>query len=71
VNKLEQEIAILFDKESAIYMASGTMANLIAVMVHCRKKGESVIMGSACHINNYEGGGISSIANVMSSIIPN
>lgn len=64
-------MALLFKKESAIYLASGTMANLIGVMVHCRNKGESVIMGSACHINNYEGGGISAIGNVMSSIITN
>lgn len=36
INKLQEEMASLYGKEAAIIVPSGTMANLIALMLHCR-----------------------------------
>ena len=71
MDRLERKMSEVMGMESGVFMTSGTMANLIGVMVSCRKKGSGVILGSRSHINNYEGGGVSAIANVMPIVIPN
>jgi threonine aldolase len=70
-SSLEQYTASLFNKQSALFMPSGTMSNLVAVMTHCQQKGSSAILGDKSHINNYEGGGIATIANVMTVQVTN
>jgi len=57
INALEQKVAALFGVEAAIYCASGTMANQIAIKVHTRP-GDEVICANTAHIYYYEGGGI-------------
>ena len=54
----------MFGKEAALFVPSGTMGNLLAVMVHCREKGSEYILGDQSHIYFYEGGGGSSIAGL-------
>ncbi len=36
-------MAELFGKEAALFVPTGTMANLIALMIHCREKGDAGI----------------------------
>ncbi|KAF3796357.1 putative low-specificity L-threonine aldolase 1 [Nymphaea thermarum] len=67
----EAEIAALMGKEAACFVPSGTMANLICVLVHCEVRGSEVILGDKCHINVYENGGISTIGGVHSRTVPN
>ena len=43
INALEQKSAELMGKESALFTASGTMANLIAVLAYCERGNEAVI----------------------------
>ena len=57
VNQLEQYTADLFKKEAALFCASGTQTNQIAIMVHTAPGGE-VICHQESHIYKYEGGGI-------------
>jgi threonine aldolase len=64
INKLEKLAAETFGKEAGLFMASGTMGNLVAVLTHTRH-GQQVILDDLCHIMQYEGGGVSSIAGVM------
>jgi len=54
----------MFNKESSLFVNSGTMSNLLSMMVHCQNKYESCILGDKSHILNYEGGGVSSIGNI-------
>ncbi|EKX53714.1 hypothetical protein GUITHDRAFT_100686 [Guillardia theta CCMP2712] len=61
---LEEECARLFEKEAGLFVPSGTMGNLIAVMVHCDSRGSEVILGSKNHLVVYEQGGMSTIAGV-------
>jgi threonine aldolase len=64
VNELEAEVAALLGKEAALLVASGTMANLIALMVLCRP-GDEAIVEQEAHIVYYEAGGMAAVANVM------
>ncbi|DBA04847.1 TPA: hypothetical protein N0F65_004484 [Lagenidium giganteum] len=70
VKKLEARAAELLGKEAALYVPSGTMANLIAVGVHCRR-GDEVILGDKSHIFMYEGHGASAYMSVGLHTIPN
>ncbi len=64
VNELEALAARLTGKEDALFLPSGTMANLAAVMGHDCRGGE-VIVEAASHIYNSEGGGLSVVAGAL------
>jgi threonine aldolase len=64
VNELEAEVARLLGKEAAVLVPSGTMANLIALMVLCRPGDEAVVEAEA-HVAYYEAGGMAALAGVM------
>ncbi|HLP56151.1 MAG TPA: GntG family PLP-dependent aldolase [Fluviicola sp.] len=57
VNELQQFAADYFGKEAALFCASGTQTNQIAINVHVQPGGE-VICHEDSHIYKYEGGGI-------------
>jgi threonine aldolase len=65
VKELEQKAAQLFGVEAALFCASGTMTNQIAIRVHT-KPGSEVICDKNSHIYLYEGGGIA--LNSLSSV---
>lgn len=58
VNELEQTAAVLLGKEAALFLPSGTMANLAAVLAHTRR-GDAVLVDPEAHIFYYEAGGAS------------
>lgn len=64
VNRLQEKTAEMFNKEDALWLPSGTMANLVAVMAHCHERASEVICGRESHITLWEGGNISNIAAV-------
>jgi threonine aldolase len=70
VNRLEAMAAERLGKEAAVYVPSGSMANLIAVMTHTRP-GDEVVLGDQCHIMNYEVAGIARLANVLPRAVRN
>ncbi|TMW55906.1 hypothetical protein Poli38472_008554 [Pythium oligandrum] len=70
VNDLQQYAAELLGKEAALFVPSGTMANLIAVGAHCRR-GDEIILGDKAHIVTYEGGGASAYMGVSFRTVPN
>jgi threonine aldolase len=57
VNFLEKRLAGLFGMEAALYCASGTMSNQVAITSHTRP-GDEVICEQEAHVYIYEGGGI-------------
>jgi threonine aldolase len=57
VNALEAKTASMFGMESALFCASGTMANQIAIKAHTQP-GDEVICHKLSHVYYYEGGGI-------------
>lgn len=56
VNRLESLAADLMAKEAALWLPSGTQANLVALMTHCQR-GDEYIVGQTAHCYRFEGGG--------------
>lgn len=71
VERLQKETARLLGKEAGLFVPSGTMGNLICVLVHCEVRGSEVILGSESHIHWYEQGGISTLGGVHPRTVPN
>jgi len=64
VNRLQEKVAELLGKESALFVPSGTMGNEIAVKCHTRP-GDEVICEAGCHIYNYESGAAPFLSGVQ------
>lgn len=56
VNRLEALGAEMLGTEAAIFAASGTQTNLLALLCHCGR-GDEYIAGQTAHCYRYEGGG--------------
>src|SRR3984957_8594013 len=56
VNALTERVAALLGKSRGIFVPSGTMCNLIAVMVHCRH-GDEILAADVSHLMSSESGG--------------
>ena len=65
VNALEAKAASLFGMKAALFCASGTMTNQLAIRTHTRP-GDDVICDYLSHVYQYEGGGIS--VNALASV---
>src|SRR5262245_36216030 len=70
VIRLEQRAAAVTGNEAALFVASGTMGNLLSVMTHTRP-GDEIILGDQSHIFRYELGGAARIAGVVTRALPN
>jgi len=64
VNALQERIAALLGKEAALFMASGTQSNLVAIMSHCGR-GDEYIVGQMAHTYRWEGGGAAALGSVQ------
>ena len=64
VLRLETMAAERTGKEAALFVASGTMSNLVAIMSHC-DRGDEAIVGSEAHILHYEVAGAASVAGAQ------
>ncbi len=63
VNRLEEMSAERCGKDAALFVASGTMGNLIALLTHCGR-GHEVILGATSHMYVQEQGGMSAIGGI-------
>ena len=70
VNRLQELAAERTGKEAGLFVASGTMGNLIAILAHCQR-GDEAIVGKRNHIFLHEAGGLSVLGGVHSSQLPN
>lgn len=68
VNILIDKCCDLFGKESALFMPTGTMCNLVAFLVHC-EQGDEVILDATAHSMHYEVAGISSFAGAIPRVL--
>ena len=65
VNQLQDRLADELGFEAGLFMPTGTMSNLCALMAHC-ERGDEYLVGQLAHTYKYEGGG----AAVLGSIQP-
>ncbi len=70
VNRLEEMAAERMDKPAALFVASGTMANLVAFLTHCGR-GDEVILGDKAHTFVNEVGGIAALGGIQPHTISN
>lgn len=70
VNRLEQMAAERLGKEAAVFVASGTMGNLVSQLAHCGR-GDEMILGDASHTFFFEQGGSAAVGGIHPRTIPN
>jgi threonine aldolase len=68
VKRLEAVAAERAGKEAAVFVPSGTMANLIALCLHTRP-GDAVLLEAGAHPYHYEGGGGAAVAGVQLQLL--
>jgi threonine aldolase len=70
VNRLERMAAARLGKEAALFVASGTMGNLVSILTHCGR-GDEVILGDRCHTFLFEQGGMAALGGITPYPLPN
>ncbi len=70
VNALQVKAASMLGKEDSLFVPSGTMGNLLALLVHCQR-GDEVIVGEKSHIYMNEAGGMSALGGIHPHPIKN
>jgi threonine aldolase len=70
VNQLQEMAAERLGKEAALFVASGTMGNLVAMLTHCGRGG-GAIMGDQSHTLLNEAGGSAALGGVYLRAVPN
>lgn len=69
VNELEAVSAQMFGKEAALFVASGTMANLVAILTYCGR-GDEIILGDKAHTFVFEAGSVAGLGSVHPHTVP-
>jgi threonine aldolase len=64
VNALQEKVARMLGKESAIFVPSGTMANQLAIKSHTQP-GDEVIIETTSHPYNFEGGAAAVLSGIQ------
>ncbi len=70
VNRLQEMTASLLGKDACLFVASGTMGNLVAILTH-GGRGDEMILGDLSHTFLYEGGAAAGLAGIHPHILPN
>ncbi len=69
VNALQDRVAALLGKEAALFVSSGTQANLCALMAWCQR-GDEAIVGQLAHTYRYEAGGGAVLGSIQPQPVP-
>ena len=69
VNRLEQSLAEQLGKEAGLFVPSGTMSNLLALLSHCQR-GEEIIVGHDYHVYIDEAAGASVLGGMSLYPVP-
>lgn len=69
INRLEAMAAERFGHEAALFVPSGTQANLTALMSHCQR-GDEYVVGQDAHCYRYEGGGAAVLGSIQPQPLP-
>ncbi|MGD8794029.1 MAG: low-specificity L-threonine aldolase [Anaerolineae bacterium] len=70
VNRLESLAARLLGKEAALFVPSGTMANLVSLLAHCQR-GDEAIMGHMAHTFLFEAGSSAAVGGIHPRTLKN
>ncbi len=70
VLRLEERVSSLLGKEAGLFVASGTMGNLVALLTHAGR-GDEVILGDRSHTFLYEVGGCAGLGGIHPHTLEN
>ncbi|MEE9513037.1 MAG: low-specificity L-threonine aldolase [Anaerolineales bacterium] len=70
VNHLQELSAKMLGKEAALFVPSGTMGNLAAILAHCAR-GDEIIIGDRSHTYLSEAGGVSALGGIHTFVVEN
>lgn len=70
VNRLEAMAAAKTGKQAAIFVSSGSMGNLVALLTHCGR-GDEIIVGEKAHTFVNEVGGMAALGGIQPHTLPN
>ncbi len=70
VNRLEALAAERMGKEAGLFVASGTMGNLVSLLAHCGR-GDEAIVGDQAHTYIYEQGGMAALGGIHPRVVRN
>lgn len=70
VTRLERLAAERLGKEAGLFVPSGTMANLVCLLSHCRR-GDEAIMGHLAHTFLFEAGGSAAVGGIHPHTVTN
>lgn len=70
VQQLEAKAAALTGHAAGLFVASGAMGNLVALLVHCQR-GHEVIVGQRSHVFLNEVGGLAALVGAQAYPLPN
>jgi threonine aldolase len=70
VNRLQELAAERMGKEAGLFVASGTMGNLVSLLVQC-SRGAQVIVGDQAHVYYFEQGGMASLGSIHPHVLRN
>ena len=70
INKLEEMAADRLGKEAALFVASGTMGNLVSLLAHCGR-GDEIILGNLSHTFFFEQGGSAAVGGIHPRTVAN
>lgn len=70
INRLEAMAAERMGKEAGMFVPSGTMANLVCLLAHCRR-GDEAIMGDLAHTFLFEAGGSAVVGGIHPRTVRN
>jgi threonine aldolase len=70
VNRLEALAAERLGKEAGLFVPSGTMANLVCLLAHCRR-GDEAIMGDMAHTFLFAAGSSAAVGGIHPRTVPN
>lgn len=68
VIQLQERVAELLGKQAALFVPSGSMANLVALLVHT-SPGDEVLLGWGSHCISYESGAGAAVAGVLFKVV--
>jgi threonine aldolase len=68
--RLEERTASLLGKEAGLFVASGTMGNLVALLAHAGR-GDEIVLGDRSHTFLYEVGGCAGLGGIHPHVLPN
>ena len=65
VKELQDSAAKLFGKEAGLFVPTGTMANLVSLLAHCRHdRAAEIIIGTMSHLCLWEGGNVANLGGI-------